>query len=254
MGLEAEKLDPSGGGDEALQREIASARRLVGDAADPARTDEVTLGQLETQINRRIAGETGLLARMRAWPTWLRLGVVVMLSVATTILTALSMPREDLGAYPSGRMVVTLGLLGALTAAAAGRLLRPLYRPRPGVWSGRLLLFMGMVMPCLISLWPLHGHIGAPAGEGVAFAMRCGKCLGFGGALGIPVLLVAFAVRRANIDGAAVAALAGVAAGLTGNLTLQVHCAITNTEHLLLGHAALLAIFGIFAAMWRRST
>ena len=68
MGLEAEKLDPSGGGDEALQREIASARRLVGDAADPARTDEVTLGQLETQINRRIAGETGLLARMRALP------------------------------------------------------------------------------------------------------------------------------------------------------------------------------------------
>jgi hypothetical protein len=70
--------------------------------------------------------------------------------------------------------------------------------------------------------------------------------------LGLPVLLVAFAVRRAEVDGAALGALAGVAAGLTGNLALQVHCPITHTAHLLIGHATLIIVLGTAAFLWRR--
>lgn len=254
MGLEAEKLDPPDGGDEALEREIASVRTLAGSAAEAERVDESTLGQVQHGVNQRVGAETGVLATMRGWPTWQRLGMVILLSAVTTVATAVTMPRWDLGAYPSLRMVFTLGVLALLTGAASGRLLRPLHRPRPSIWSGRVLLLMGMAMPCVMSLWPLDGHVGTLPGEGVAFAIGCGRCFVFGGALGIPVLLVAIAVRRANIDGAAVAALAGVAAGLTGNLTLQVHCAVTDPHHLLVGHATLLGIFAIFAAMWRRST
>lgn len=84
--------------------------------------------------------------------------------------------------------------------------------------------------------------------------MACFKCIGFGGATGAAILALAFLMRRAQVDGAAVAALAGVAAGLTGNLTLQLHCPIVDPTHLILAHAMLLVIFGAATAMWQPKT
>jgi Negative regulator of sigma F len=233
-----------------LQRELDACRKLVGQADGPA--DD--LGPLEAEVTNLVTSETGTRATLRALVTGQRIGMLVAAVVVLGAITAAVTPRMDLASYPKGRMAAVLVLLAVLTTVATVRLLRPLHLPAPSLMSSRLLLLAGLVTPFVVSIVPLHDHVGGPAGEGMAFAIGCFKCLGFGGALGLPVLLLAFAMRRATVDGAAIAALAGVAAGLAGNVTLQLHCPIVDPLHLVIGHALLLVIFGTAAALWQPTT
>ena len=111
-----------------------------------------------------------------------------------------------------------------------------------------MLLIVGAAMPFLLVLIPIE-HIGAQPGEGGAFVVLCLKCFSFGLVFGLPVLLLAYATRRANVDGAGVVALAGVAAALTGNLALHLHCPVTDVAHIMLGHASLVFFLGLTAAL-----
>ena len=218
---------------------------LVGEP--PA--DEVA--NLRARVDADREKEQGLLSSLRSLRTPYRIGLVIAAVVLVTVASLVTTPRADIAAYPTGRMVLTLALLGMAAGAAAARLLRPVHAPPPNVWVSRALLVVGVLTPCLLALIPLH-HDGAPAGAGSAFVANCGRCLGFGGALGLPVLLLALWARRTRVDGAAVAVLGGVTAGLAGNLALQVHCPITDPSHLLVGHVTLLALLGVVAAVWHR--
>ena len=231
-----------------LDADIAACRRLV---VGVMRDDASSIAKLRDGVHRDLEGEGGLLGRLRSLKTGTRAALVLALMAAVTALTVVVTPRADLAAYPTPRMFAVLIVLAVVTGAATWRLLRPLHLPPPSVWMSRALLVVGVLTPVVLSLIPID-HVGGHAGHGAHFFAACGKCLGFGGVLGLPVLLLAFAVRRSRVDGAAVAALAGVAAGLTGNLTLQVHCPITDPSHLLLGHALLLGLLGVAAAVWQR--
>lgn len=209
------------------------------------------IAALETRVKALLAEERGLLATLRSLRTRHRTLLVLVVSVSVTAGALALRPRADLAHYPALRMALTLAVLFALTASASWRLLRPLHLPRPRRSVSLLLALAGVSMPFFLSVIPL-GHVGHPAGEGAEFVLGCARCVGFGGLLGLPVLVLAFAVRRADVDGAAIAALAGVAAGLTGNLILQVHCSITDPAHLLGGHALLLIILAGAAWLWRR--
>lgn len=242
----AESFDPA-----ELEADIDACRAMIPAVMSSPDPRDAQLSALQSRVEADRSGDTGLGGRLRALSTSRRILLVMTVVVLVTAVAFVTTPRPDLAHYPAARMALSLGLLVAVTGAAAWRLLRPLHLPPPGVWTSRALLVIGVLTPCVLALVPIH-HPGAPAGEGVAFAAACGKCLGFGAALGLPVLFLAFWARRARIDGAAVAALGGVAAGLTGNLTLQVHCPITESTHLLLGHAGLLVVLGAVAARWQR--
>ncbi len=235
-----------------LEREIEACRALVrdGEAAGDDLSDG-DLGPLRRGVDGALAAEQGMLARLRAMPTSRRLTLVVLLSVAVTVASVVFTPRVDLAVYPSWRMLGSLALLGMVTAAAAWRLLRPLYAPPSPLWVSRGLVVAGVLLPVALALIPMQ-HVGVAADEGSRFALGCGKCLAFGGAMGFPVLLLALLSRRSRIDGAAVTALAGVAAGIAGNLTLQVHCPITEPVHLLIGHALLVVLLAGAAVIWER--
>jgi hypothetical protein len=109
-------------------------------------------------------------------------------------------------------------------------------------------LGVGVLVPCVLTLIPLDHH-GVAAGEGAIFALECGRCAAFGAVMGLPVLVLALLARRSRLEGV-VAALAGVAAGLTGNLVLQIHCPNTNVVHQLLGHWVVLLFLPVATAIW----
>jgi hypothetical protein len=234
-----------------LEREIEACKAVLeGGAGDTAAPDAV-LGDLRKRVEGDLATEKGALARLRALPTSQRILVVLATMTAMTVLSVVLTPRPDLAEYPAVRMAVSLALLAVVTGAATWRLLRPLYAPPPSIWLSRALLVMGPLLPLALALIPID-HSGAHPGEGAAFAVQCSKCLAFGGFMGFPVLLLALLARRSRMDGAAVAALGGVAAALTGDLALQLHCPITNPAHLIVGHALLVVVVAVVAALWHR--
>jgi hypothetical protein len=227
-----------------LERDMAACKELVPKAphAPAADARELALERLES--------ERGVAARLRSLPGPWRWLLVAAVASATTAASLSMTPRPDLELYPSGRMAVVLVALFALTAAACWRLLRPIHRPPLSPAVDYAMLIVSAALPTIVAVSPMD-HVGAPAGDGAAFIIACTKCMSFGAVFGLPVMLLAVAARRANVGGPAVAALAGVAAGLTGNLVLQVHCPITEPGHVLLGHAAMLAPLGLVAAVWQ---
>lgn len=237
----ADSLEPE------LQRDMDACRVALGGGMG----EPIDVGSLRQRVEHDFAAEQGFVARLRAMRTSHRVMLMLALVAAVVVANVALTPRVDFAAYPSGRMAFALALLASVTAGASWRLLRPLHAPPPSLWVSRLLLVAGVLLPCALSMIPM-GHVGAAAGEGSQFVVGCGKCFGFGAAMGFPVLALAFFARRAHVDGAAVAALAGVAAGLTGVLALQVHCPITDPLHLLIGHALLVAALATATALWKR--
>ena len=232
-----------------LDDDMAAVRRLAGAAMDqePAAAE---IDALRGQMVALLREERGPLAALRARPSWQRLSLVAAAAAAVVVASFAFTPRGDLAGYPAAHMFATLTLLGLLTVAAGWRLLRPLHLPPLPVWTGRALLAVGVLAPVALALVPID-HQGAAAGQGADFAIACGRCMGFGAALGAPVLVLALLARRARIDGASVAALGGVVAGLTGNLALHLHCPVSEPLHVILGHGILLVLLGVIASLWR---
>jgi hypothetical protein len=223
---------------------MAACQKLVSRGSG----DSPDLGPLRRDVDRLLAGERGVLAWLRSLPTGQRLAMVLFMAVVTAIAALAVLPanpRPGLEVHSPERLAVTLAALFLLTAVATWRLLRPLHQPPPPRWQSALLVAAGLFMPVVLALAP-HGASAQEhaviyaAEEGATFLRNSLLCFTFGAVLGLPVLVVAMLLRRADIDGAAVAALAGVAAGLTGNMALQLHCPNTTPKHLLLGHATLL--------------
>jgi hypothetical protein len=235
--------------DRDVDRELEACRRLVRrDEADA----EGDLAAVRAAVAASLAAEKGVVAGLRERSTLQRTVLVVAVATLLVAVSALVFPRSDLAAHPLGHTVALMALLGGVAAVAPARLLRPLHRPALPVGRDRLLLVAAVLVPAAVALWPMHGHTGAPAGEGLDFLRRCAGCLAFGGALALPILLFGTVVRRARVDGPAVAALAGVAAGVAAIVILHVHCPVTAATHLLASHVALVPGLALVAALWRR--
>lgn len=232
---------------EALDRDLEYLRRYGPPSTEVDPPSEAEVERVRQEVDRLVADDRGLLARARSLPRGHRIALVaavLLLEVGAVLLFA---PRADLGAYPTGVLTVAVAVLLALGFVAGWRLLRPLHLPASGRLMEGLLIGTGLSAAVALALVPVR-HTGAPAGEGLAFWLACLRCLAFGGALGLPVGWIAGGLRRSTVGGAAVAALAGLMAGLAGNLYLQLHCPITDPAHLLLGHAPLVALGAVVAA------
>lgn len=238
---------------DALSSDMAEDMRAARELLGGGHQAELPPGleALRKRVDADLDREKGLMATLRDRPTPQRIALVLLLTGLLVGVTAAAAPRGELADYPIVRMAIVLVALSGVTGVAIWRLLRPLHLPKPSTASTRLLLVAGVLAPTVAALWPLYGHVGHDPGHGMAFAVGCGRCMAFGAVMGAPVLALATLMRRSRVDGAAVVALAGVAAGLVGNLTLQLHCPVTDPIHLLLAHASLALILGVVALRWR---
>jgi hypothetical protein len=192
-------------------------------------------------------------ARVRGMPTRLRMLGVMGAVLLTACVVAATWLRGNWHSYPDTRMWVTLGSLAAVLGIAVRQLFRPLTSiEKPGYELSALL--GALLLPVVLALVPHEEAVlTSPASPIVA----AGKCLLLGLALGFPSAVFLLLGLRAPITEALGSDLrslwlsAGVM-GLVGNLVLQVHCALTASDHLLFGHATVsLAWLGVLWA-WSR--
>lgn len=238
-----------------LAAEAELARALAEDAA-AARLDDALDDELEGMLGRvtaRVEAERGPRAWLRSRSTPLRLALGLAAVALTGSFALVTAPREDLVVYPLDRMALVLGAMAAAAAVSLIFGLRPLWRPSLGSaprWSVILGVPAGVVALALAPEAPSL-HPASLAGGGAEFAPAALACFAYGAALGLPIVALLRAAERRERWPLAQALLAAAAAGLAGNLALQLHCPITDPWHLLWGHAsvslALPLVLGVVA-------
>ena len=239
----------------ALEQDMAAVRLLANldaehDVDGPPTSGPLSLDQLRLSIDGAIARDTGAIAQLRSLSVAQRLLLVVALATAITAAIMLTGPTDNLSGTGMWRAGVVMLVVAVMTVLTCWRLLRPLHLPPANRWVGYGLVAVGVLLPFLMA-WALRHDGGQAAATGSAFFKQCAVCTTFGAVLGLPVLGLALLLRRAKIDGVAVGALAGIAAGFTGFLTLHLHCTISDPIHVMGGHASVLLVLGGAAALWR---
>ncbi|MGD8862145.1 MAG: hypothetical protein PVI30_19190 [Myxococcales bacterium] len=214
---------------------------------------DAELGALWGELRQRVdAHDASLRGRARDLPTPARFGLVAGLAVLLVAAVGLLAPRPDLSAYPLGRMLLVVLGLGGLLLVSVRMSLRPLHRPAPRPATVLSVLGLSIATAAGFSLLPaahvLLPHT-APSPE-LSLWQHVRPCLVFGFALGLPL----FAALRVFDRGTPMGAWPAAAAlGLVGNLALQLHCPITQTSHLLLGHAPLGLLAAVLVWLWTRA-
>lgn len=204
--------------------------------------DEV-MQALEAAVAADVARERGPRAWLRGRSRGARLALLAAAAAAEILLVVAWSPRAGLDDSPAARLALTLGWASAIVLAASFHALRPLHRPpaRRRIVAG--ILFVAVAAPIALAFLPdAHGAAAAP----------WYACLGKGVALAVPLLLLSRALDRRAHAGRASAALAAVAAGLTGFVGLGLHCPSNDALHLMCAHgtvpAVLLAAYIFFSA------
>ncbi len=91
-------------------------------------------------------------------------------------------------------------------------------------------------------------------GGGLDLVPMALKCLGYGVAIAVPILLVAGVLDRGEHRGRPRVRLAAVGAGIAGLVGLELHCPIQLQEHLMIGHAPIVLAMLVAATVlsWAR--
>jgi hypothetical protein len=160
------------------------------------------------------------------------LGLAVLLLVALAVATLTL--RGDWHVYPTWRMALAAGAFAGLASvvvlATLGRDAAP--GARRTLTACALVMLTVVVTAGLALLGPAHvataSALPPPHSSLLSHAL---PCLVFGLATGAPVLLC-----TRLLDRDARPWLAAAAGALAGNLALQLHCPITQPEHLVWGH------------------
>jgi hypothetical protein len=240
-------------GPAAIDSELASDMEAVRTFAPSEPVEPEALASLRRRIDRSLATETGARAALMALGVKTQLALVLFAMLVIGIAIALAAPRHDMSEYPRVRLIVVLALFGGLAGGCVWGALWPLHRPAASRFRRAVMLACAVVAPALISFFP-HAEAGQAPLSGIAFASRSGTCLATGFALSLPFLILAALVRRSDVDGPIVAALAGAAAGLLGNGALELHCPVGDSAHLLVGHAILLPLCLVALVAWQAMT
>jgi hypothetical protein len=216
---------------------MAAAAKVLSAAEPPPALDlESALAAVEAEQ----AGERGLRAWLRSRSSRGRRALLIGVSAAI-VLAQIAVLRADLEVHPAGRMTLSLLAFAVLAVVALWTALRPLHQPalRPGVAAG--LVLAALAGPAALAALPA-AHLAHPAstgGVGAELWPRAAACFGYGSALVVPLLLLAWALGRGGAGLRAVAFLVAAGAGAVANALLQVHCPLTEPAHLLLGHATI---------------
>lgn len=208
---------------------------------------------LAVSVQELVEKDQGIFASLLALPTWLRIatasGVVGALSLAILLAT----PRPDLATYPAWRMALAVGIFAVMAFFSLQAALRPLSRPRYDLPRRMALTVAILSAPLVMSVLP-DAHSGALLQFHFAesFFTAAVSCFLFGGITGAPFVLAAYLLDRTNLKMRRDLVFAGGAAALTGNLTLQFHCPLTDPLHLVLGHATVALPFLLASVILRK--
>jgi hypothetical protein len=231
------------GDDDELDPELAALLASVDDEPDPSEVDAL-YGGVRGHI---LAAKASPVERLRARPTWLRrlLGVLVFLFVVG--ITTGTQRRADLAAYPLAHLLAYLGSLATLIAVCTFAALRPLHRPSLPKLTGIGLGLLAIAATVVLAIVPdFHTHAPPPTGGLLAHAS---PCFVYGFLVGAPIYAALRVLDRGNPLGRV---LAASAAGLTGNLVLELQCPSGGVDHLVVGHAGVVALYvlGVLALEW----
>ncbi len=179
--------------------------------------------------------------RMKSQATQLRrlLGVGALLFVL--IVSLMTGQREDLGRYPPELLALFFGSLGTLCVLAVFVALRPIHRPPLSPVQTWGLAGLTVLAACALAIVPnLHAHVLARAAAPSLLA-HATPCMLYGFLFGLPVFAALRFLARGSDTVARV--LAASAAGLAGNMVLELHCPIGGAAHLLAGHAMVVVAY-----------
>lgn len=206
--------------------QLAHALRSLEAPSPPVSFDSVA---------RTIGGERGPIAWLKSRSTLARfsLAAVVGASVGAAVLSLGHGIRRDLPQYPVPRLALTLGLLGGVCLASVRVVLRPIQLAPLSRGSLLALLAVGALARLGLALLP-RSHAADPAALAV-HDPSVAECLIAGTLMGIP--LFAAVVLAARMPSWTNRLLAACAAGLLGNVVLELGCPSTEPAHLLEGHA-----------------
>lgn len=208
-------------------------------SSDPIPNADAAFAEIEARIART---ERPGLWWFRARSTAIRRLVVWGVGIASVAFCVVAFLRPDWAHYPGSRMAFALGGLAILWAACTFAGTRPIHVPPLSRTSIVTLVVIAISLVFALASLPA-AHTAVPSAfppEGKTLIQHAGPCILFGLAFGVPVYLAVYVVNR----GAYAANVLGLAAaGMLGNLALQLHCPITQPNHLLWGHASVAVLF-----------
>lgn len=232
--------------DTSLDRD--SLEPLLGPPSEPPLGAE-ELDALFAGVGARVdAAERSPGYRLKTQPTSVRraLGLTVFLGIVG--MTAVLRPRADLADLPTHLLAAYIVSLSVLVIAATTLALRPIHRP--AIEGPRRWVLPGICLATTFGLVLVPGlaEMGAPPLPG-ATVFHAGPCFAYGFLMGLPVYAVLRLLDRGDTLGRVHAACA---AGLVGNVALELTCATGGAPHMLAGHAAVLAFYvlGVIALEW----
>ncbi len=198
---------------------------------------ELDLDGLQQQLSRAIEHEDSTIAgRLRALSTPKRARLLVVLGVVSCLATYLVWRRVDFHHYEPSRMGLVLSVFVILAMLASWEALRPLSVAPSPLWR-RVLLGVGVVTPFVMALMPEAPAVHAANTTGEDVVGRALVCLSIGLGAATPVIVLWALLDRGGVSQWALRGLVAAMAGLYANAMLQLHCPVTQSLHLLLGHA-----------------
>jgi negative regulator of sigma F NrsF-like protein len=217
-------------------RELFQNEARLGRQLAQAVLPEVELGGLLELVERDVASERGLRARLRELPIRVRAGSLIAVATALVISHLLWRPRPDLAVYSPVVFALALALFGVAMVFGAVRLTRGLSTPLDAAGRERALGITLFVVPALGALLV---PLGSGSSEAAASWGHPGNCFIYGAALVAPVSLLYWLFERRDQPPATALFSAGGLAGVAANLLLCAHCPSVHPGHLLLGHVSI---------------
>ncbi len=207
-------------------------------------------GQFD-ELSRAVRAEDSTMTgRLRALPSTQRYGILIAFGLVLTLLTFLIWRRPDYDTYLAARMqlvVLTLMVVALLTVPES---LRPL-SVRPAPMSRLALLAAGLGVPLALAVLPEAPHLHEANHGREPVWLGSLPCLGIGLGVAAPVALLWSRLQRGG-NTPRLWMLVAALGGLFGNAVLQIHCPVTRSAHLVLGHASVGFTFaGFMLLLWR---
>lgn len=219
-------------------------------AAEP-QPSAAELDRMYTSVRSQCdASDKTLKGFLRTRATWQRrlLVIAAFALIAFTALRTLPMVPESL---QSAQWLVTLAAYAVLLLVAVFLATRPVHLPQLPRWKANMVAAVTIVATLVAALWPSTEAAAASssvAADTPPFMFMA--CMGMGLLLGIPAYALLRLFDRGNSFGNLMAA---AAAGLAGNLLLNMHCPVQTGAHALLGHASVAMIFVLGLGLVHRS-
>ncbi len=223
------------------------ARRPEQDAEGPCAdrgsdADSALLADAWKGLDGQIARESGIAGRLRRLSLPTRIALAVAVAVMVPVAAAMTMLRSDFAELSIAREAVTNGIVLVLAGAAATLAAWPMHLAP--ISRARIFGLAGttVTLAVVLALTPeLHDPEPASWSALLNSGLRC-SAMGLMAAL--PVGIVAYTLRR-DAPGALVGASA--LAGLSLLATLSLICGYDSVHHMLLGHAAPVALVVVAA-------